>query len=299
MAKEINKKNINFRYNSMTIFTYFIGIILIVQLFSLQIIHGAEYREQSNTRLTRESVLEAARGEIMDRSGNVLVTSSQKFNLELYKSKIDTKTLNDTILKIVKVLDKYNVDYVDSFPIKMEPIEFTISGENLKNWKKNNNVDEGATAEEVFYKFKEKYKIENENIGETRKIIAIRYAIVKDGYSSTKSLIIAKDIPREAVAEFSENGDEYPGINISIEPVRQYIEGTLASHILGYAYKISNDEYKDRKDTYDQNDIIGKTGIEALFEEYLRGKKGTKQIDMAVDGTVTAEVTEQEAVGRL
>ncbi len=299
MAKEINKKNINFRYNSMTIFTYFIGIILIVQLFSLQIIHGAEYREQSNTRLTRESVLEAARGEIMDRSGNVLVTSSQKFNLELYKSKIDTKTLNDTILKIVKVLDKYNVDYVDSFPIKMEPIEFTISGENLRNWKKNNNVDEGATAEEAFYKFKEKYKIENENIGETRKIIAIRYAIVKDGYSSTKSLIIAKDIPREAVAEFSENGDEYPGINISIEPVRQYTEGTLASHILGYAYKISNDEYKDRKDTYDQNDIIGKTGIEALFEEYLRGKKGTKQIDMAVDGTVTAEVTEQEAVGRL
>lgn len=299
LAKEINKKDINFRYNSMTIFTYFIGIILIVQLFSLQIIHGAEYREQSNTRLTRESVLEAARGEIMDRSGNVLVTSSQKFNLELYKSKIDTKTLNDTILKIVKVLDKYNVDYVDSFPIKMEPIEFTISGENLKNWKKNNNVDEGATAEEVFYKFKEKYKIENENIGETRKIIAIRYAIVKDGYSSTKSLIIAKDIPREAVAEFSENGDEYPGINISIEPVRQYTEGTLASHILGYAYKISNDEYKDRKDTYDQNDIIGKTGIEALFEEYLRGKKGTKQIDMAVDGTVTAEVTEQEAVGRL
>lgn len=299
LAKEINKKDINFRYNSMTIFTYFIGIILIVQLFSLQIIHGAEYREQSNTRLTRESVLEAARGEIMDRSGNVLVTSSQKFNLELYKSKIDTKTLNDTILKIVKVLDKYNVDYVDLFPIKMEPIEFTISGENLKNWKKNNNVDEGATAEEVFYKFKEKYKIENENIGETRKIIAIRYAIVKDGYSSTKSLIIARDIPREAVAEFSENGDEYPGINISIEPVRQYTEGTLASHILGYAYKISNDEYKDRKDTYDQNDIIGKTGIEALFEEYLRGKKGTKQIDMAVDGTVTAEVTEQEAVGRL
>ena len=73
----------------MTIFTYVIGIILIVQLFNLQIVHGSEYREQSNTRLTRESVLEAARGEILDRSGNVLVTSGQKFNLELYKTKID------------------------------------------------------------------------------------------------------------------------------------------------------------------------------------------------------------------
>ena len=296
MAKGINKKNINFRYNSITIFTYFIGIILIIQLFNLQIIHGAEYREESNTRLTRESTLEAARGEILDRSGNVLVTSSQKFDLELYKSKIDTDTLNDTILKIVNVLDKYEVDNTDSFPIKIEPFEFTLAGDSLSNWKKNNDINADSNAEEAFYKFKDKYKIKNENISEVRKIMAIRYAIVKEGYSSTKSLTIAKDIPREAVAEFTESGDEFPGINISVQPVRKYKEGNLASHILGYAHKISNDEYKNKKDIYDQNDIIGKSGIEAVFEEYLRGKKGTKQIDMAVDGTITAEVVEKEAV---
>ena len=243
--------------------------------------------------------MEASRGDILDRSGSVLVTSSQKFNLELYKSKIDTNTLNETILKIINVLEKYNINYTDSFPITIEPFKFTISEETLTNWKKNNNIDDGASAEEAFYKFKDKYKIESSNISDIRKIISIRYAISKEGYSSTKSLTIAEDIPREAVAEFTESGDEYPGINISVQPVRQYTEGSLASHILGYAYKISNDEYKDKKDTYDQNDIIGKTGIEALFEEYLRGKKGTKQIDMAVDGTITAEVTEKEAVGRL
>ena len=108
MARGINKKSINFRYNIATIFTYLIGIILIVQLFNLQIVHGAKYREESNTRLTRESVLEADRGEILDRSGNVLVSSSQKFNLELYKSKIDTDTLNESILKIIQVLEKYD-----------------------------------------------------------------------------------------------------------------------------------------------------------------------------------------------
>ena len=251
---------------------------------------------ESNTRLTRESTLEAARGEILDRSGNVLVTSSQKFDLELYKSKIDTDTLNDTILKIVNVLDKYEVDYTDSFPINIEPFEFTLAGDSLSNWKKNNDINADSNAEEAFYKFKDKYKIKNENISEVRKIMAIRYAIVKEGYSSTKSLTIAKDIPREAVAEFTESGDEFPGINISVQPVRKYKEGNLASHILGYAHKISNDEYKNKKDIYDQNDIIGKSGIEAVFEEYLRGKKGTKQIDMAVDGTITAEVVEKEAV---
>ncbi len=296
MARGINKRSINFRYNMITIFTYVIGVILIVQLFNLQIVHGAKYREESNTRLTRESVLEADRGEILDRSGNVLVSSSQKFNLELYKSKIDTNSLNNSILKIIQVLEKYNVSYVDSFPISIEPFEYKISDENLLNWKKNNGIDENATAEEAFYKFKDKYKIENEDVAETRKIMAIRYAIVKEGYSSTKSLTIAKDIPREAIAEFSERGDEFPGINVTVQPVRQYKEGTLASHILGYASKISDSEYQEKKDTYTQNDIIGKTGIEALFEKYLKGKNGTKQIDMAVDGTITAEVVEDEAV---
>ncbi|MFQ9264599.1 MAG: penicillin-binding protein 2 [Clostridia bacterium] len=296
MARGINKKSINFRYNIATIFTYLIGIILIVQLFNLQIVHGAKYREESNTRLTRESVLEADRGEILDRSGNVLVSSSQKFNLELYKSKIDTDTLNESILKIIQVLEKYDVSYTDSFPININPFGYTISDTSLSNWKKNNNIDSDATAEEAFYKFKDKYKIKNEDITEVRKIIAIRYAIVKEGYSSTKALIIAKDIPREAIAEFSEKGDDFPGINIAVQPVRQYKEGTLASHILGYASKISDTEYQQKKDTYNQNDIIGKTGIEYLLEEYLKGKDGIKQIDMAVDGTITAEVVEKEAV---
>ncbi len=296
MAKIIDKKNINFRYNTVTIFTYIIGIILIVQLFNLQIIHGAEYREESNTRLTRESVLEASRGDILDRSGNVLVTSNQKFNLELYKSKIDTKTLNDTILKLVNILEKYNVAYTDNFPININPFEYTLSDDNLKSWKKNNDIEEDCTAEEAFYQFKNKYKIENEDISEIRKIIAIRYAIVKEGYSSTKSITIAKDIPREAVGELSENGDEFPGINIDVQSVRQYKEGTLASHILGYAAKISDSEYQKNKDKYDQNDVIGKTGIEYLFEDYLKGKKGTKQIDMAVDGTITAETVGKEAI---
>ena len=64
MARKINKKEINFRYNLITIFTYIVGVILIVQLFNFQIVNGAKYRQESNTRLTRESTLEAARGDI-------------------------------------------------------------------------------------------------------------------------------------------------------------------------------------------------------------------------------------------
>ena len=295
-TKKKARSNLNLRFNVLTVLTYIIGIVLIIQLFNLQIVHGAEYREESNTRLTRETTLEAARGEILDRTGTALVTNSTKFSVELYKTKIDDNELNTSILNIVNLLEKYQIEYVDSFPISINPFQFTIRDETLINWKKNYDLDENISAEEAFYKFKDKYDIENTDISEIRKIIAIRYEITTTGYSSTRALTIAEDIPREAVAEFSESSDNFPGINIVTEPERKYSSGTLASHILGYASTISAEEYTSRQDTYDQNDIIGKTGIEYVFEEYLKGQDGTKQIDMAVDGTITAEYTSEEAI---
>ncbi|MED9924640.1 MAG: penicillin-binding protein 2 [Clostridia bacterium] len=297
MARNRKVANVNLRYNILTVIIYIVGIILIVKLFSLQIIHGAEYREQSNTRLTRESVLEASRGAILDKTGTSLVTSKMEFSLEMYKSKVDNDTLNQDILNMIEVLEKYEISYVDSFPINIDPFEFKISDETLQKWKKSNNLNENITAEEAFYKFKDKYKIKNTNdVQEIRKIIAIRYELAQKGYSSTKSVTIAKNIPREAVAEFSESSDKFTGINIVVQPVREYTSGNLASHILGYASQISSEEYESRKNTYSQNDLIGKTGIESVFEEYLKGKNGTKQIDMDVEGTTTAEYISEEAV---
>lgn len=296
LSKHIKKQNINLRFNIVTILTYLIGIVLMVQLFNLQIVHGNEYRERSNTRLTRESVLEAARGQILDKTGNILVSSQMCFSLELYKSKVDNETLNETILRMVNVLEKYDCQYVDDFPIIIDPFEFKISDEDLENWKKDNRFTEETTAEQAFYSFKNKYKITNTDDSDIRKIIAIRYAITKNGYSSTSALKISSNIPREAVAEFTENNEQFPGLNIAVEPVRKYVSGELASHILGYTSKISDSEYQERKETYKRNDIIGKTGIESVFEEYLKGTDGIKQIDMAVDGTITAEYTSKEAM---
>ena len=80
MARKSKKANINLRYNILTVLIYVLGIILIARLFNLQIVHGAEYREESNTRLTRESVLEASRGAILDKTGATLVDSKIQFS---------------------------------------------------------------------------------------------------------------------------------------------------------------------------------------------------------------------------
>ena len=96
--------NLKLRYNIIATFTYVVGIVLLIQLFNLQIVNGEEYRQTSNTRLSRESVLKAARGNITDSSGTVLVGTTTGHNLEVYKSKIDNNTLNETLLKVAKVL---------------------------------------------------------------------------------------------------------------------------------------------------------------------------------------------------
>ena len=290
------KANVNLRFNVLTVLVYIIGIVLIAQLFNLQIVHGAEYREESNTRLTRESTIEAARGSILDKTGTPLVSTTASFSLEMYKTKVDDNTLNQDILNMIGVLEKYQISYSDSFPISINPFTFTIEGEELSNWKEEHNLDENITAEQAFYEFKDEYEIQNTDINEIRKIIAIRYELEQNGYSSTRAVTIAEDIPREAVAEFSESSEKFAGTNIVVKPVREYLSGTLASHILGYAAQIDAEEYATRKDTYSSNDIIGKTGIEYVFEEYLKGKNGVRQIDMDVNGTTTAEYVAEEAV---
>ena len=291
-----NRENNKIRYNIITVITYIVGIVLILQLFNLQIINGQEYRETSNTRLTRESDLKAARGNILDSTGNKLVTSEMAFSLELYKTKIENQELNNTILKTINILTQNGDKYIDNLPIAIDPIRYTIEGEELNSWKTYMDIDENATAQEAFNYLKNEYEITNTNDEETIKIMAVRYEITRTGYSNIKPVQIAKNISRESAIQIKEQSNSLPGTTISTYPVVQYTSGNLASHILGTVGAITQEELEEYGDEYDQNDIVGKDGIEYMFEEYLKGTDGVKQIDMAVDGTVTEEYISEEAV---
>ena len=298
MKNKIKKENVNLRFNVLMVIVYIVGIVLLVRLFNLQIVHGSEYRETSNTRLSRESTLEATRGDILDRSGNVLATTRTTFNISLYKTKSDDETLNKCILNITNLLSKNKSDYPDNFPINSDK-KYTIKGDELKKWLKNYKLDENTKENDAINYFIKKYKITNKEWQDIRKIIAIRYEITTKGYSSTKSLKIAKNVSREVVAQISENNINYPGITISTDSERRYGYGNLASHILGYIGRIGQDEYNANKDSdnpYKNDDYIGRTGIESMFEDYLRGKDGKEEIEMSVDGAVTGSTVTKDAV---
>lgn len=127
----------NFRYNVITTIVYLIGIVILIQLFNLQIVNGAEYRETSNGKLTREATIEAARGSILDRSGKVLVSTEMEFSLEMYKSKTDDEQLNSSISLMTTILENNGDSYIDTFPISIDPFEYNFnSQEELAEWKK-------------------------------------------------------------------------------------------------------------------------------------------------------------------
>ena len=296
MNKEKNR-NDRIRYNILTTIVYIAGIILLIQLFNLQIIHGAEYRETSNSRLTRETVVKAARGSIKDRTGVELVRTDTGYSAEIYSTKVSDEELNLAIKKFIEILESNKDTYIDNLPIKVEPFEFSEEDEDYqKEWKRENNLDENYSAEQVFNALKEKYEISEEDVNTARKIMAIRYEISSKGYSSTRSVTIARDISNTSAVQIREQNAKLAGINVVTEPTVAYTSGNLASHILGYVGAISEEEYSTRKDTYRNDDVIGKDGVQKVFEEYLKGTDGIKQVDMTVDGAITSEYISEEAV---
>lgn len=292
MSKRKNTK----RYNITIAFVYIIGIILLVRLFQLQIVEGAEYREQSNTRLTRETEIKAARGNIRDSSGNRLVSTTIEYNVEIHKTKIDNDTLNNSLLLLAQTLETNGDKYSDTFPIVVNDGNLTFKdGVDLEKWKSANKVDSSYDVNQSFDFFKKRYGVNSDNIDDARKIVALRYYIEQNGYSNTKAVTLASNISNTSFAKINEMGASFPGINTYEQPKVYYPYGTLASHILGYVGPISQNELKDNPD-YEMNDSIGKTGIEKVFEKYLKGKDGVKQIDMSVDGVVTDEYVTKEAI---
>ncbi len=289
------KKENKLRYNILIAIVYIIGIVLLLQLFNLQIVNGQEYREESNTRLTRETTVKAARGNILDSSGEKLVSTKMVYNVEIYKTKVDNQTLNNALLLLAHTLEKNGDSYVDSFPISVDPFSFK-SEELAQKFKEDNKLDSSYDAEACFYYFKDEYEVNIDDVQDARRVIALRYEIEKDGYSNTKSVELATNISNASLATINEMSSSFPGISTTSEPTLSYPYGLLASHILGYVGPIGQEELEANPDEYDQNDTVGKTGIEQVLEKYLRGTDGIKQIDMSVDGVVTDEYISQEAV---
>ena len=110
-----------------------------------------------------------------------------------------------------------------------------------------------------------------------------------DKYASQRFELvrIASDISSDVARIIVEEGRNLPGVEIGIEDRRQYEYGALLSHVLGYVSPISADQFAELKDEgYLADDRIGQTGVEARFEDVLRGTYGEEQVERDGSGRI-------------
>ncbi|MFO7728540.1 MAG: penicillin-binding protein 2 [Desulfonatronovibrio sp.] len=105
---------------------------------------------------------------------------------------------------------------------------------------------------------------------------------------SFENQIIALNLPFDVLTRVETESPYWPGVKVVVQPRRKYLQGEVLSHVLGYVARASEEELK-ADSGLSLGDNVGKQGLEFVYEEVLRGKKGLKQMEVDASGRVLYE----------
>lgn len=267
-----------------------------LRLFDWQIVNGTKYREISAASTAHTVASDATRGEILDRDGKALAVNETAYHVVLNKIYAPgSEALNGVIIDLINILTECDEAYIDELPISVQGGGFAFdegSAGDVEYIESSALLDqEGLTADEIVAGLAERYDADGISDPFTRRaVVSVRYNMEKKGFSYDQVYDFAKNVSSETAAVVSERCQTVPAVEIRTVNERVIKNGTLAPHILGVVGKLSEEEYAEYKDKgYSLDDTIGKFGIEAGLEEYLRGEAGVKTITADADGNIVGE----------
>ncbi|OOM73715.1 penicillin-binding transpeptidase domain-containing protein [Clostridium sp. BL-8] len=135
------------------------------------------------------------------------------------------------------------------------------------------------------------------SLNDIRKFMVIKDLIKMQSFKGYKSVTIAGNIKKDTALIVMQKNYDLPGINVSSAPIRSYPYNNLASSVLGYVSSINDTQ----KSTYElkgydvSSDLVGKSGIEAAFEDQLKGVKGGTTVKVNSQGSVTQKLFELQS----
>jgi penicillin-binding protein 2 len=248
----------------------FVGLLMLLgmgalglRLWWIQVAHGAEWTAQLRGSSQATVRIPSVRGEIKDRNGLTLVQNRASYEVDFY------------LPEMVK-------GYRERFgPPPLAEHRAIISGmpKDVKEPDIVKIVNDGVVPRLNDLDLARDYnskQLERHYRNDTE----VPYSYIKD-----------IDFP--TMAKFSEHDVGLPGVDIAIKPVRAYVYGALAAHILGYVGApddINQDEA--RKFTFYQGDVEGKSNIEKVMDDYLRGKPGVRYLRRNAKGTIDGVLKE-------
>jgi penicillin-binding protein 2 len=283
----------------------------------LQIIKGPTTDEENELRDAETREIKSTRGNIYDRNGKLLASNALSYSVIMEDStKIESQEQRNSIIhQLISVIERNGDTLYNEFFIRQnnkEEFEFTIDGSALNRFKKNvftylldtkGNFKEGfekykdATAEEVYEylrngtgdNYTDMFGISDEyTVEDSLKIMGIRYALFCN-YPKYIQITVASEVSDTTVAAVKESSAELLGVKVQQQASRVYHESLYFSHIIGYTGLISAEELEDaqaKELNYISNDVIGKSGLEKVYEAELSGKKGSELVSVGSSGKV-------------
>ncbi len=263
-------------------------LAMIFRLFSLQIVNGEEYAQASIKRTVKTVPLKAERGEILDRYGRVIVSSQITYNLEISQYQKNKKWVNDTVYNLILLMEKENQEFMENLPISELPYTYTLPEEEVRTYLLKMKLPADLTAQECIAALAERYDVSEQIPQEYhRKVIAVRSEMELRDFSQNNPFVFAKNVNMNVVTIIKENDRSYPGVNIMTSYDRLYPE-KVSPHLLGRVGLIYKEEYEKLQDLgYGFTDIIGKEGIEKVYDLELKGTDGVLKIQQNEFGKIT------------
>lgn len=291
-------------------------------LYNLQIVHGLEYLEKSKRKIANTETVEAARGEILDRYGRVLVSNRTSYNVVLDTSLMGDRR-NQILLDLVAICREEGVTWTDTLPITAgAPFTYTLSDAtsnarsrflSLKGklgWTDGGldalaaSIDAGdqsggesgqtgaVPADDLLSQMAadSRFMVERSGLsdGDYRALIGILYELTLRSQEVAKvDYIFAQDVDIDFISKVKETG--LAGVQITASTVREY-HTSAAAQVLGRVGQMDENEWGTYRDMgYDMDETVGKDGVEKSFEQYLHGEEGVRDIETNTSGKIVSE----------
>ena len=273
-----------------------------IRLFDLQIIETDGKTENLDVYVTQTRV-KAARGDILDRNGNILVGNRASYDLVFNHYVITSyDNTNESLMKLIEKTRELGITYMDHFPItKDRPFEYTLT-EYTTAWQgyfqkylQDRSIDSDITAPLLMQRMRERYKIPEEwNDADARAVIGLRYEFDLRGVVNLASYVFMEDVSDEHLSALLELNT--PGLMVESSTVREYYT-PYAAHILGTMGSMNNEQWQKVNQAYKDgvgkeyymDAQIGQSGFEAAFETYLHGIDGLRRDTVDKNGAIISQ----------
>ena len=296
------------RFRATMILLLFVLVLafFVYTMYDLQVIETGGVIDNTTTFTTITRV-KAARGDILDANGNKLVGNRASYDLVLnHYVLLSAQGTNAHLYNLIKTCEEQNIPYTDHFPVSAQkPFVYTLDTYN-STWKGyfqtfldyQGGLDSDITAPLLVEKLRSIYQIPEEwTEDEARKVIGLRYEMsLRNCVPSLSNYVFMNDADDESLSLIVELN--IPGLTVEPSTVREY-SSVYAAHILGNVGAMNAEqwEYYQNIPGYEMDTMIGQTGLEKAYEEYLHGTDGWREDTVAADGTLISSryLTEPQA----